>query len=216
MMPRMRKALVVIALFLITAAIVSSSWDSSPVGRVQRAIVTGRVSNTSMRDRPWAGASVQLGPERQVLAEDGNFRFAVMPGKYPLKICCSLRFQAIDRELELTGEDVDLNIELTPLTRIEGHVTIERGTEPPRGFTVSASLENSNMVDRAISDIDGEFLFHLTDGKWTLSLDNLPKGYTVASIMIGDQRVQGRTFEIRRDSLGAESVVALPLQITLR
>lgn len=212
----MRVVLLVLALVLIAAAIVASSWDSTATERVQRSIVTGRVSNESMRDKPWAGAAVQLGPERQVLAEDGGFQFAMMPGKYSLKVCCSLRFRAIDQEIELNGrDDIDLNLELTPLTRIEGQITIENGTEPPRGFAISVSLDNSNVVDRAMSDIDGEFLFHLSEGTWTLSIDNLPKGYTIASMTLGEERLRGKILELRPDPQHA-TAAALPLRITLR
>lgn len=212
----MRVVLLILALLLIAAAMVASAWDSTPNVRLQRSIVTGRVTSDSMRDKPWAGVAVQLGPERRVLAEDGGFQFAMMPGKYSLKVCCSLRFQAIDQEIVLNGrDDVDLNLGLTPLTPIEGKVTIERGTEPPRGFAISVSLENSNIVDRALTDIDGEFLFHLSAGKWTLSIDNLPKGYTVASLMLGGEKLRGQTLELRPDPQQA-TTTALPLQITLR
>jgi len=208
----MRVALLAAALLLIAAAIISSSWEGTPKPRIQRAIVNGKVTGDSMPDKPWAGASVQLGPERRVLAEDGTFQFAMMPGKYSLKICCSSRFQAIDRELILSSEDIDLNLPLTPLIRIDGIVNIDRGTEPPHGFEISVSLEGSNVVDRATTNNAGQFEFHLSEGKWTLSFDNLPKGYEVESITLGTEPVRDRTLELA-EAAGSGS---LPLRITLR
>jgi hypothetical protein len=48
-----------------------------------------------------------------------------------------------------------------------------------------------------------------------LSIDNLPKGYTIASMTLGEERLRGKTLEIKRDPQHS-APSALPLQITLR
>jgi len=215
------RILVALACVLIAASVLSFVWagGSNVEPRIQRAIITGRVSGDGMPDRPWAGASVQLGPDRQVLGEDGRFQFAVMPGAYTLTVCCSLRFQGIDRQLVVDGQDMELDLSLTPLRRVAGLLTIERGVEPPRGFQIAAAREGSNVVDRATTNAEGAFAFHLSEGKWSLSIDNLPEGYRIESMTLDGARIRDSVFEVRNNAEAAtiaDSNGALALRIDLR
>jgi len=208
----MRVLLVTVALALITASLVAFLWGGAGDAqtRVQRSIVSGRVTG-EMSDHPWIGSVVELGPERAILSEDGRFSFAVMPGPYSLKVCCSMRFAAISKDLVVGADDIKLDLPVEPLTQIQGHVVIQKSTQVPYGFLVTASRTGTNVVDRAATAIDGTFAFHLMEGLWKASLENLPEGYTLVSMTLGDEKISDGTFQL---SKGAPD--SLALQITLK
>jgi hypothetical protein len=200
-------------LFLIAASAAAFLWrGGTPRLRVQRSIVSGRVTGI-MKDKPWAGAVIQLGPERQILTAGGAFDFALVPGLYALSVCCSTRFQAVGRQVTVGNADMRLDVELTPLTTVAGLLNIRRGTQAPLGFQISAALDGTNVVDRVMTDAEGRFVFHLSEGKWSLALDNLPKGYTVASVTLDGVRLRGMTLDVPP---GDGTAKPMPLQIVLR
>jgi hypothetical protein len=151
-----------------------------------------------------------LGSERMILGKDGAFRFAVMPGRYHLKICCSNYFQSIDREVLVEKNDVGLDLTVKPLIEIKGRLEIQRSAQVPSGFLVTAALEGTNVVDRATTEADGTFTFHLLAGNWEIRVENLPAEYRIASITQGENKVRGRRFTV------AEGATSLPLQITVQ
>jgi hypothetical protein len=207
----MRFVLLVVALVLIAASLVAFLWGGSAAGNVpwQRYMVTGQVRG-DLPGKPWAGAVATLGPEHVILGEDGIFSFAMMPGRYHLNVCCSLDFQAIDRDVTVEKSDIALDLEATPLMEVRGQLTIQGGTQVPYGFIISAALEGTNVVDRVVTAVDGTFTFHLLAGNWEIHMDNLPAEYRIVSITLGEDKVRDRRFTLTR------SADSLPLQITLQ
>jgi hypothetical protein len=206
----MRVFLLVVALVLISASVVAFVWDGSvPVQAVQRSIVSGRLT-WDLSDRPWGGAVVSIGTENAVLAPDGEFRFAMLPGRYRLKICCSVRFQGIDQEVIVEKNDIALEIMAVPLTEIAGRLTVRGDAQVPYGFLVTASMAGTNMVARASTEADGSFKFHLLEGNWEVRMENLPAEYKIASMTLGEEKLREGKFTL------AKGASALPLQITVQ
>ena len=207
----MRVLFLVVALVLIAASLAAFLWGGpGPAGaRTQRSMVMGHVRG-DLPGSPWAGTVVTLGPEYVILGQDGAFSFAMMPGRYSLKVCCSERFQAIDREVVVGRSDISLDLEPNPLTEVKGRLEIQGGTQVPYGFLISASLQGTNVVDRAATAVDGTFTFHLLPGDWEIRMDNLPAEYKIASITLGEEKVRDRRFTL------AKGVTSLALQIGLQ
>lgn len=206
----MRVFLLVVALVLISASVVAFVWDGSvPVEGVQRSIVSGRLS-WDLSDRPWGGAVVSLGTESEVLAPDGEFRFSMLPGRYRLKICCSVRFQGIDQEVIVEKNDIALKLVAIPLTEIAGRLTVQGDAQVPYGFLVTASMPGTNMVARVATETDGTFKFHLLEGNWELRMENLPAEYRIASMTLGEEKLREGKFTL------AKGAASLPLQITVQ
>ena len=136
-------------------------------------MVTGHVRG-DLRGQPREGTVAMLGTERVILGEDGAFRFAVMPGRYHLKVCCSQRFQAIDREVVVEKSDIVLDLDPNPLAEIKGHLEIPERAKVPYELHILAALEGTNVVDRAVAAADGTFTLHLLAGDWEIRVDNLP------------------------------------------
>lgn len=172
-------------------------------------MVIGHVRG-DMPGTPWAGAVAMLGAERVTLGEDGAFRFAVMPGRYHLKICCSEYFQSIDREVLVEKNDVVLDLTANPLIEINGRLEVQRSTPVPSGFLVTAALEGTNVVDRATTAADGTFTFHLLAGHWEIRVENLPAGYRISSITFGEEKVRDRRITLAKDA------ASLALQIAVQ
>jgi hypothetical protein len=205
----MRVFLLIVALVLISASVVAFVWDGSvPVEGVQRSIVSGRL-RWDLADRPWSGAVVSLGTENELLTADGEFKFAMLPGRYRLKICCSVRFQGIDQEVIVGKNDIALDLVATPLTEIAGQLTVQGGAQVPYGYLISAAMDGTNMVDRAATAVDGTFKFHLLEGNWEIRLENLPAEYKVVSMTLGEEKLRDRKFTL------VKGAAPLPLQITV-
>jgi len=206
----MRVIFLVVALLLISASVVAFLSGGSAAGEVrnQRSLVTGHVRG-DLPGNPWAGTVARLGSDWVILGADGIFSFAVMPGRYSLNVCCSERFQAINREIVVEKNDIALTLEVNPLTEIEGRLQIRGGTQIPYGFLVSAALEGTNVVDREATAVDGTFKFHLLAGNWEIHMDNLPVGYKIVSMTLGEEKLRNRRFML------AKGTASLPLQIAL-
>jgi hypothetical protein len=211
----MKVALLVLALALMTASIIAP-WFVRPsppppqVLQFQRVLVTGRVTG-DFSDHPWKGVRVSLGSQKATLGEDGKFTFAALPGVHILRVCCSVRFQSIYREIVVRDQATDLELIAEPLMEISGRVTIEKRTRGLDGFKVSAWLIGTSTIERAVTAADGTFVFHVGKGKWEVDIDNLPKEYMVRSIEYGGLELHDRTFTIL-----TAAGPSLPLQITLR
>src|SRR5262245_4079560 len=125
MISAMKVALLVLALALMLAAIVASSWVDSPglpfSFQYARFSVRGRVTG-DFPDKPWAGTVASLGGEKMTLTEDGTFRFSRAPGTYILKICCSDRFRWIYREVMIIDRDVHLELVAQPIVDVPGQL----------------------------------------------------------------------------------------------
>lgn len=210
----MRVALLAIALTLIAASvgafILSGPDAGSEIERGHRALVEGRVTG-DFEDHPWVGTLVHVGSDYQTLAEDGRFRFAVLPGHYILTVCCSPRFQSIYRELPVAREDIQLDLVVKALTEIPGQLVRVSRAKIPEEIEVVAKMPGTNVVDRAVPDFEGRFALHLTEGEWVIGLENLPEGQTLAAIAAGPDPLEEFVIQV-----GGSEPSRLPLQITLR
>jgi hypothetical protein len=208
----MKVTFLVVALILIAAAVLAFVWIPSTTGgiRSQRVLVSGRVTG-DLPDHPWAGTVIRLGSEQSILTDDGSFRFAVLPGTYILTVCCSGRFQGIREEITVADRDLDLSLIAHPLKEIPGRLVIRGGEQLAYGFIVSATLDGSNIVERAVTALDGTFALHVMEGDWQVAVENLPEGYTLQSMTFGDQKLRER-----RLTVASLTEPSLPLQITLQ
>ena len=172
-------------------------------------MVTGHVRG-DLPGHPWAGTAAMLGPDRVILGEDGAFSFAVKPGRYHLKVCCSPYFQAIDRDVVVEKSDIVLDLQPNALMEIKGRLEIQGRTKVPYGLNVLAALEGTNVVDRAVTAEGGTFALHLSTGTWEIRMDSLPAKYRIASIRLGDKEVRDRKLTL------AKGAASLPLRIALQ
>jgi hypothetical protein len=195
----MRVILLGVALVLISASFVAFLLGVSPPGnvRIQRSMVTGQVRG-DLPGQPWTGTVVTLGREQTILAADGAFSFAMMPGRYNLSVCCSEHFQAINREVIVEKSDIALDLAVNPLKEIKGRLEIRGGTQIPYGYILSARLDGTNVVDRVTTATDGTFTFHLLEGDWEIQMDNLPSKYKIVSMTLGEEKVRDRRFTLAR------------------
>ena len=207
----MRVAFLVVALVLISASVVAFLWIGAPPAAepVHRSYVSGRVHGKTAGS-PWAGTTATLGPEVAILAADGEFKFSMLPGHYRLTICCSVGFQAVEKEVVVEKSDVTVDVEVNPLREIKGSLAIQGGVQVPYGFLISASRAGSNVVAHAETAVDGSFTLHLMEGDWEIHMDNLPPEYKVVSMTLGADKVLNNKFTL------AEGAESLPLQIALK
>jgi hypothetical protein len=206
----MKVIFLVVALLLIGASVAAFLFSGGPaVEGPHRFFVSGQLRG-EVADKPWAGTFAQLGTDNVILGEDGAFKFAVLPGRYRLFVCCSPRFQGINKEVVVEKADVSLDLEVTPLTEIKGQLAIQGGTQVPYGYLISAALAGSNIVDHAETDVDGSFKFHLMQGDWEIRMDNMPPQFKIVSIKLGEEKVADRKFTL------AKGAPSLPLQIALQ
>jgi hypothetical protein len=213
MMAHMRVTFLVVALILIAASVLAFVWvgpTTSPGVLSHRVLVSGRVTG-DFADHPWAGTVIRLGSEESILTEDGRFRFAVLPGTHILTVCCSARFQGIHEEITVADRDLDVPLLARPLKEIPGRLVIRGGEQLAFGFIVTAKLADSNVVERAVTALDGTFTLHVMEGDWQLAVENIPDGYTLKSMMVGDQKLREQTLTV-----ASVTQSSLPLQITLQ
>jgi hypothetical protein len=209
----MRVVFLVVALLLIAASVIAFVWIRPPVAAgpgLERVWVSGRVTG-SFPDHPWAGTVVYLGSEHAVLTQDGRFSFAALPGTHILTVCCSARFQHIYKEVTVTDRRLEIELVAQPLKEIPGRLVIRGGEELASGFIISARHLESNVVDRAVTSLDGTFALHVMEGDWQVAVENLPDGYALRSITLGEHKLRERTLTI-----GRIDDPSLPLQITLQ
>ena len=140
-------------------------------GRFQ---VTGHVTG-DFAGTPWAGTVAKLGTEQALIPPDGRFNFVVSPGRYPVGVCCSPDFQAIEDTVEVIDRNVEITLVARPLIEVTGEVSGDLSSR--QGFTISARLQGTNVVDRAVTAADGRFLLRLREGTWAIDVDELPAGY---------------------------------------
>lgn len=212
----MKSALLTVALLLMAAALLSPIWVQptmkmpAPSPRLQRTLVSGRIKG-DFKDRPWAGTVLYFGSESMTLKEDGAFDFSVFPGIHILKVCCSNRFQQIYREIHVEDRDLYFELEASPLLKIPGRLETPQGKPLRYSVNLSASLIDTNVVDRTVVASDGSFAFHLSEGEWRIGVDNPNKEYTVASMTFDGVELRDRKLTIS-DVKGP----SLPLRITLK
>jgi hypothetical protein len=106
--------------------------------------------------------------------------------------------------------DVVLDLTANPLIEINGRLEVQRSTAVSSGFLVTAALEGTNVVDRATTEADGTFTFHLLAGDWEIRVENLPEKYRIASITLGEKKLPGRRFTLAKDA------TSLPLRIVVQ
>jgi hypothetical protein len=196
------------------AALTSPFWIERtmplPSPGVKRTLVSGRIKG-DFPDRPWVGTTIYFGKESAALTDDGTFTFAVPPGTHVLRVCCSHRFERIDRTIEVEDRDLYFELEARALRQISGRVAAPAGKPLKYTLQLSAWLIGTNTVERTIVSSDGSFVLRLSEGDWRVDLDNLKAAHKLQSIRLDGVAVRDRKFKIS-DVHGP----SLPLQITLK
>jgi hypothetical protein len=210
----MQRALLVLALLLMTAAATSPLWvgwaQRGTAQRYQRVLVSGRVVG-DLPDKPWEGTVVTLDTDTKPLGADGKFSFAALPGMHVIRVCCSTRFQSIYREVSVGNSDVYVELQAEPLWEIAGQILTPEGKPPPRAPKISMWLIGTNQVNRGVVYMDGTFSAHLPKGEWRIDLGSLEKDYTVESVTLDGRELRDRTFTIT-----SVTGPSLPMRITLK
>lgn len=201
----MRVVFLIAALGLISISLVAFMWTGPSAGarrpQSSRLLVTGRIKG-DFPDHPWTGTVIALGSDQSVLTDDGTFRFAALPGTHILTVCCSVRFQRIYKEITLTDHDLELELMAHPLKEVAGQVVSRKRGQSVSGLVVTASQVGSNVVDRAVTQADGSFALHLTEGDWELA---------VHPVTLGGERLPQSTLRVT----GLDDP-SLPLRIRLQ
>jgi len=211
----MKAFLLAVALLLMAAALSTPLWVRPSTSarrppRLHKSVVSGRIKG-EFTDAPWAGIPLSLGSENVTLKPDGRFSFTVVPGIHILKVCCSVRFQQIYREIEVEDRDLYFELEARPLLKIVGYLSTPPEKPLNYALKVSARRIGTNTVDRTVIAFDGSFALHLTEGDWRVELDNLKVGHVLDSVMLDGVQIHDQQFTIS-NVYGP----ALPLRISLK
>ena len=208
----MKRALLILSMILMATALTAPFWVqwSTHFPRSPRRLVTGRVGG-EFADSPWVGAVVYFGTQRSTLKADGKFRFAVLPGVHVLRVCCSARFEPIQRQVEVKNDDLYLELQVEPLLKIPGHLTIPEGMSSKYVVNVSARRVFTKVVRKAVVAVDGKFTLYLSKGEWRLDLEDSSQGLVLQSITVGGEEIPDRTLTILRTQ-----DPPLPLEITAK
>ena len=145
---------------------------------------------------------------------DGTFAFANVPeGTYQLQLSpAPLGWSTIP----LTVEKIDLRnleVKLPSLVVIRGRATVEDGTALPRAARgghipiQAVQLNGLGVVTSSIQD-DGSFEFKLPQGRYRISVSNLPGAYYLKSIRSG-------SFDLSMSPLEIGSTSAEDVRVTL-
>jgi hypothetical protein len=162
-------------------------------------------------DQPWVGAVVYVGDERSVLQAGGRFSFRVLPGDYVVRVCCSKRFDPIRWEVQVTDQNVYVELHAEPLLEIPGRLVIPEGKQVENLASVSARRIYTKVTKTAVVSAIGTFSLQLSRGDWKVNVENLGQGLTPKSIVFDGKEIHDHTITI---SNSPEST--LPLEITLQ
>src|SRR5262245_42861111 len=141
----MKRALLILSLVLMSVSLTAPFWTRWLLNIPQREWVRGIVTG-EFPDQPWAGAAVYVGDERSILKADGKFEFALFPGAYIVKVCCSERFEPIRRKVEVKDQAQFVELHAEPLLKVPGRLVVPEGAELNSLASVSARRIYTNSV----------------------------------------------------------------------
>jgi hypothetical protein len=192
----MKRSLLILSLILMTASLTAPFW-SRWMTRVPPQRITGHVTG-EFADRPWDGATIHVGDERSILNADGKFDFAVAPGVYVLKVCCSDRFEPIRREIRVT-DDTHVELHADPIMEIPGQLIVPKGTQLNNPLSVSVRRLFTKAVKLTPVSANGAFSLHLSKGDWKVSVENASPKLTLKSITFGKKPIPDETLTISKN-----------------
>jgi len=191
----MKPKLLILSMVLMTASLTAPFWSRWVVGISPRERLYGRVTG-EFADPPWVGAVVYVGRERSTLKADGKFEFALPPGVYVLRVCCSEWFEPIRREIQVKDKDLYVELPVEPLLEIPGRLVVPDGEQLKSPVSVSARRIYTNKVKTAVVSAKGTFSLRLSRGEWKVNLETSNPGLILKSITFGEKEIHDQTLII--------------------